>query len=405
MANEIKCPHCGRVFTADESGYADILKQVRDDEFAKALAAQKQVCDADKQSAVQLAEANLRAKAMDALAKKETELAELKAKSEQSENEKKFAVLEATAKIEKDNNFLRSELQAKDMEKALSEKTLKEKYEYELRAKDEYIALLKDSKSRLSTKMVGESLEQHCETEFNKLRAAAFRNAYFEKDNDAREGSKGDYIYRETDEHGNEIVSIMFEMKNQEDETATKKKNEDFLDKLHKDRTDKRCEYAVLVSLLEPDSELYNEGIVDKSHRHPKMYVVRPQFFIPIISLLKNAAVNALQYKAELAAARNQNLDITDFEDRLNDFKTAFARNYELAGRRFFEAIEEIDKTIVHLQKTKEALLSSENNLRLANNKAEDLTVKRLTHGNKTMAAKFAEIRELKEGISDAAES
>jgi hypothetical protein len=287
-------------------------------------------------------------------------------------------------------------LKTKEMEAQLQEKSLIENFNGQLktkddiiRLKDEEIALRKDMKLKLSTKMIGETLEQHCETEFNKLRATAFQQAYFEKDNDSKTGSKGDYIYKESDAAGNEIISIMFEMKNEGDETATKKKNEDFLKELDKDRNEKNCEYAVLVSLLEADNELYNNGIVDVSHRYPKMYVVRPQFFIPIITLLRNAAMNSLKYKAELAAVRNQNIDITHFEDKINAFKEGFARNYELASRKFHTAIEEIDKTILHLQKTKDALLSSENNLRLANNKAEDLTIKKLTHGNPTMKAKF----------------
>jgi len=281
----------------------------------------------------------------------------------------------------------------------LLEKSLQEKYANELKTrddiikmKDEAIERYKDMKLKLSTKMVGETLEQHCEVEFNRLSATAFQNAYFEKDNDASSGNKGDYIYRETDEEGNEIISIMFEMKNEGDETATKKKNDDFLPKLDKDRTEKKCEYAVLVSLLEADNELYNTGIVDVSHKYQKMYVIRPQFFIPIITLLRNAAMSSLKYKAELALVRNQNIDITNFEDNINKFKEGFAKNYDLASRKFKAAIDEIDKTIDHLQKTKDALLSSENNLRLANNKAEDLTIKKLTRGNPTMTAKFAEL-------------
>lgn len=293
-----------------------------------------------------------------------------------------------------------SAVKLKDTEKDLLEKSLTEKFEADLKEKDaiikykdEEIALRKDMKLKLSTKMIGETLEQHCETEFNKLRATAFQKAYFEKDNDSRSGSKGDYIYRENDDSGNEIVSIMFEMKNEGDETATKKKNEDFLKELDKDRTEKKCEYAVLVSLLEADSEYYNSGIVDVSHKYPKMYVVRPQFFIPIITLLRNAAMNSAKYKAELALVRSQNIDITNFEEKMNKFKEGFARNYELASRKFKEAIDEIDKTISHLQKTKDALLSSENNLRLANDKADDLTIKKLTHGNPTMKAKFDELK------------
>jgi hypothetical protein len=280
-----------------------------------------------------------------------------------------------------------------DLQKQLAEKALKDKYETQIKDRDDAIERLRDMKARLSTKMVGETLEQHCDTEFNRIRAMAFPTAYFEKDNDARSGSKGDYIFRESNEAGTEIVSIMFEMKNESDETATKKKNEDFLKELDKDRTEKNCEYAILVSLLEPDSELYNSGIVDVSHRYPKMYIVRPQFFIPIITLLRNAAQNSMKYKTELALVKEQNIDITNFENELVEFKTGFARNYELASKKFKTAIEEIDKTIDHLQKTKDALVGSENNLRLANNKAEDLTVKKLTKGNPTMAAKFSELK------------
>ena len=287
-------------------------------------------------------------------------------------------------------------MDSEEKESQLKEQSLKEKYEEQLKMKDELVAYYKDFKARQSTKMVGESLEIHCETEFNKLRATGFQHAYFEKDNDARSGSKGDYIYRETDPEGVEFISIMFEMKNEMDETATKKKNEDFLKELDKDRREKNCEYAVLVSLLEPDSELYNQGIVDMSHRYPKMYVIRPQFFIPIITILRNAATNALDYRRQLEVVRNQNIDISHFEEDMNDFKEKFARNFRIASERFQKAIDEIDKTIDHLQKTKEALLSSENNLRLANNKAEDLTIKRLTRKNPTMAAKFAELEERK---------
>ena len=281
-----------------------------------------------------------------------------------------------------------------EKENKLTVQSLKDNYETQLRMKDEEVARLKDFKAKLSTKMVGESLEQHCEIEFNKLRATGFQNAYFEKDNDAKSGSKGDYIYKESDPAGLEFISIMFEMKNEMDETATKKKNEDFLKELDKDRREKNCEYAVLVSLLEPENELYNSGIVDMSHRYPKMYVIRPQFFIPMITLLRNAALNSLQYKQELAVIRNQNIDISNFEAEMNEFKEKFSRNYELASRKFKTAIEEIDKTIDHLQKTKAALLSSEDNLRLANKKAEDLSIKRLTKNNPTMAAKFAELEQ-----------
>lgn len=402
--NEIICPHCKKAFKIDEAGYADILSQVRTAEFDKALNERLEMAEKEKESAVKLAEAKTKNELQATLAQKETELEKMKAqrdadiallktKIDAAETEKKLALSDAVNKLEKERDLLASELKSKDTEQKLLESSLKEKYEIELKSKDEAIAFYKDMKAKLSTKMVGETLEQHCEIEFNRLRATAFQNAYFEKDNVARSGSKGDYIYREKDEEGNEVISIMFEMKNEGDETATKKKNEDFLKELDKDRTEKKCEYAVLVSLLEADSELYNTGIVDVSHKYPKMYVIRPQFFIPIITLLRNAALNSLKYKSELALVRAQSIDITNFEDNINSFKEGFAKNYELASRRFQTAIDEIDKTIDHLQKTKEALLSSENNLRLANNKAEDLTVKRLTRGNPTMTAKFAELK------------
>ena len=333
------------------------------------------------------------------LAEKETLLAEIKAKLENAEIVKKLSITEAIQKIEKERDDFAYNVRLKETENQLLEKSLSEKYTAELKAKDDIIkhkddeiALRKDMKLKLSTKMLGETLEQHCEIEFNKLRATAFQKAYFEKDNDSRSGSKGDYIYKETDDFGNEIISIMFEMKNEGDETATKKKNEDFLKELDKDRNEKKCEYAVLVSLLEIENELYNAGIVDVSHRHEKTYVVRPQFFIPIITLLRNAAMNSMKAKAELALVKSQNVDITNFEENINTFKEGFAKNYELASRKFKLAIDEIDKTIDHLQKTKEALLSSENNLRLANNKADDLTIKKLTRGNPTMTAKFEDL-------------
>jgi hypothetical protein len=420
--NEIICPNCKKAFKVDEAGFADILKQVRDHQFEEELQTRLNLADKEKESAVKLAEANVRYSLQEQLAKKdkeltelkaqkdielsqklaqkETELLQLKSKIDNAEVEKKLAINEATQKAEKERDNLANDLKIKDTEKQLLEKSLSEKYTAELKEKDaiikhkdEEIALRKDMKLKLSTKMVGETLEQHCETEFNKLRATAFQKAYFEKDNDSKSGSKGDFIYRETDEGGNEIISIMFEMKNEGDETATKKRNEDFFKELDKDRTEKKCEYAVLVSLLEPESEFYNLGIVDVSHKYNKMYVVRPQFFIPIITLLRNAAMNSMQYKAALALERNQNIDITNFEEKINTFKDGFGRNYELASRKFKTAIEEIDKTIDHLQKTKDALLSSDNNLRLANQKAEDLTIKKLTQGNPTMKAKFDELK------------
>lgn len=358
----------------------------------------------EKKSAANLAEAAAKNTLQADMARKDTELAELRAKLSAATTEKQLAITEAVNKVEKERDQLANELTSKETEKKLLETTLKSEYETiihskeemylnDLKTKEEMIAYYKDMKAKLSTKMLGESLEQHCEIEFNKLRATAFPNAYFEKDNDASSGSKGDYIYRETDEEGNEIISIMFEMKNEGDETATKKSNEAFLKELDKDRTEKNCEYAVLVSLLEADNDYFNTGIVDMSYKFPKMYVIRPQFFIPMITLLRNAAMNTLKYKSELALVRAQNIDITNFEDNMNEFRTGFSRNFELASRRFTDAIDGIDKTIKQLEKTKAALLSSENNLRLANDKAQDLTIKKLTRGNPTMAEKFAEAK------------
>ena len=353
----------------------------------------------DKESAMKLAEANAKNLSQGDIARRDTEIAELRAQLQATMAEKQLAVTEAVSRIEKERDQLANDLKSKDTEKQLVETTLREKYVAELKTKDDIIKLKdeeiefrKDLKARLSTKMVGETLEQHCEVEFEKLRASAFQNAQFGKDNDSSSGSKGDYIYRETDEHGTEIISIMFEMKNQDDETATKKKNDDFLKELDKDRIQKKCEYAVLVSLLEADSELYNSGIVDKSHQFEKMYVVRPQFFIPIITLLRNAAMNSLKYKSELALVRTQNIDVTNFEDQLNDFRDSFGRSYRLASERFQDAVASIDKSIAQLQKTKENLLKSEDHYRIANNKADDLSVKKLTRGNPTMQAKFEEI-------------
>jgi hypothetical protein len=415
---EIKCPKCGEVFKVDEAGYADIVKQVRDHEFNKEILEREELLKTDKENAVKLVEEKTKNALKDDLTKKDAEVAalkadkelaltklqsqkdaeisQLKAKLQSTEAENKLSVTTAVSKVEKERDILRMELTTKVSESKLVEANLKGKYENELKTKDEIIAYYKDMKVKLSTKVTGESLEQHCETEFNKLRATAFPNAYFEKDNDIKTGSKGDYIYRETDESDNEIISIMFDMKNEQDQTATKKKNEDFLKELDKDRIEKKCEYAVLVSLLEADNELYNIGIVDVSHRYPKMYVIRPQFFIPMLTLLRNAALGSIKYKAELALVRNQNIDITNFEENINKFKEGFARNYQLASQKFKTAIDEIDKTIDHLQKTKDNLLASENNLRLANNKADDLTIKKLTRGNPTMAAKFAELEESK---------
>ena len=450
---EIKCPKCGEVFQVDESGYAAIVKQIRDKEFQKEVLEreaqfharletlqrenQLNVKNAVTAKEAEIAElkAQINANAQnnkltisEAVANKDRDIIALKAKlynmekdkemavsaavNEKSveikelparlaafENEKKLAVNEIVlqkeqALAEKNQELLKltSQVEASEKESKIREQSIKDGYEEKLKMKEDQIAYYRDLKARQSTKMIGETLEQHCAIEFNRLRATAFRNAYFEKDNDARTGSKGDFIFREYDEEGTEFISIMFEMKNEADETATKHKNEDFLKELDKDRKEKNCEYAVLVSLLEADNELYNGGIVDMSHRYPKMYVVRPQFFIPIITLLRNAAMNSLQYKKELATIKNQNIDISHFEEDMNEFKEKFSRNYRLASEKFKKAIEEIDKTIDHLQKTKEALLSSENNLRLANNKAEDLSIKRLTRNNPTMQAKFAEL-------------
>lgn len=358
-----------------------------------ALANELEQAKHDKHAASKLAEAKLVNELQKAAATKDSEIQGLKARLDAIELAQRLAITEAVSEVEKERDSLKSGLERARLEKQLAEKSLKDKYETQIKDRDDAIERLRDMKARLSTKMVGETLEQHCETEFNRIRATAFPRAYFEKDNDARTGSKGDYIFRDSDAAGTEIVSIMFEMKNESDRTATKNKNEDFLKELDKDRTEKGCEYAVLVSLLEPDSELYNTGIIDVFHRYPKMYVVRPQFFLPIITLLRNAAMNSLEYKSELALVRAQNIDITNFETELEGFKTAFAKNYDLASRRFQTAIDEIDKSIDHLQKTKEALLGTDRNLRLANDKAQDVTIKKLTRGNPTMAAKFSELK------------
>lgn len=437
--NEIKCPHCQTVFTIDENSYADIVSQVRNKEFAedvhkqlefakkqfeteKALAKEQEKRLYDEERAnfeqkilsLELALKNADVKeeknVQEALHQKEKEFSALQAELDQLKQQLQFKEVELSQKFQEDLHAkertileLKQEKELQQKEQEVQQTALKEKYELELRskkdqfelelkAKDEAIAFYKDFKAKQSTKMVGESLEQHCEIEFNRLRMTAFPRAEFGKDNDAKTGSKGDYIYREYDENGIEILSIMFEMKNENDETATKKKNEHFFKELDKDRHEKQCEYAILVSLLEADNELYNTGIVDVSYQYPKMYVVRPQFFIPIITLLRNAALNSLQYKQELALMRYQHIDITHFEEDLETFKKGFARNYELASKKFQSAIDEIDKTIKSLEKTKAALLSSENNLRLANNKAEDLTVKKLVKNNPTMKQRFEEL-------------
>ena len=419
---DIVCPNCKNTFKLDEAGFADILKQVRDQQFENDLRERIEIAEREKDNAVKLAEsevkntlqlelnkkdielAELRAKHENnltiELTKKEAELYQLIAKLENAELEKKLSVTQAIQTIEKERDQLQFEIQLKANEIELQAKTLSEQFEGQLKMKDEIIKvkdeeiiMRRDLKTRLSTKMLGETLEQHCENEFNKLRATAFQKAYFEKDNNSSTGSKGDFIYKEHDDAGNEIISIMFEMKTEADETATKKKNEDFFKELDKDRIEKKCEYAVLVTMLEGDSDLYNSGIVDVSHKHPKMYVVRPQFFIPIITLLRNAAMNSLQYKAELALVKNQNIDITNFEEKMIKFKEGVSKNYDQASKKFKEAIDGIDKTIIQLQKTRDALVLSENNLRIANDKTEDLTIKKLTHGNPTMKAKFDDLK------------
>lgn len=545
--NEIKCPHCGKVFQVDERGFADILRQVRTAEFDKEIAQREGMLQEQNAQAVKLAvakaqqdaqaetaqrdariaelETRLAAEKREreqaekssqlehaneleaALAKKQAEIAQLQAdveklsvdhdaqnriakaeherllsdataqrdaeiaalrqqissqesafkqqlesqvqqysqkmaadkaesarvaaeesaklqqtivaqkqqlesQTQQFKAEKELAVSEARAVAERQRDELAAQVKLQEAQAAQEQAALREKMTNELAAKDELIkykdeeiARVKEMKARLSTKMVGESLERHCETEFNKIRATAFPHAYFEKDNDVVDGTKGDFVFRETDPAtGEEVVSIMFEMKNENDETRTKHKNEDFFAKLDSDRKKKGCEYAVLCTMLEPENELYNEGIVDVSYRYEKMYVIRPQFFIPIISILRNAALSALQYKTELAEVRNQNIDITNFENSMEDFKTKFARNYDLASRKFQTAIDEIDKTIDHLQKTKEALLGSERNLRLANDKAQDLTIKKLTRKNPTMKAKFAALKEGENALPEAAD-
>ena len=461
--HEIICPNCGKAFKVDETGYADILKQVRDREFEQQLQERLVLAEKDKRTAVELAAEKIKAemqrvtatqqaeiqalkasleageinqklaiteavslaeKQRDMLAselqqvrdnnttalrlaetkfskeiqaitmQKDGELKDLKTKLDTSGMQQKLAIREALTGVEKERDALRNELSQTELKHQLSEQSLKERYEIQIQDRDQAIERLRDMKARLSTKMVGETLEQHCETEFNRIRAAAFPMAYFEKDNDARSGSKGDYIFRDFDTEKNEIISIMFEMKNEVDTTATKKKNEDFLKELDKDRREKTCEYAVLVSLLEPDNELYNSGIVDVSHRYNKTYVIRPQFFIPFLTLLRNAALKSLEVKAELALIKAQNIDVTNFENDLEAFKNAFSRNYDLASRRFQTAIDEIDKSIDHLQKTKDALLGADRNLRLANDKAQDVSIKKLTKKNPTMAAKFAELND-----------
>lgn len=394
IMHEIKCPYCNKEFKIDEAGYADIQKQVRDTEFETQLNERLALAEKEKTTAIELATTKLESQLQIKASMKDTELQNLRAKLEAVEIAKKLAVSEAVGEVEKQLNLLRSNLDRTLYEKQLAEQSLKEKFETQIKDRDNEIERLRDMKARLSTKMIGETLEQHCETEFNRIRATAFPYAYFEKDNDTRSGSKGDYIFRDNDERGTEIVSIMFEMKNEIETTFTKSKNEDFLKELDKDRREKQCEYAVLVSLLESESDLYNTGIVDVFHRYPKMYVIRPQFFISIITLLRNAAMHSLKYKHELALVREQNIDITNFENELDSFKTAFAKNYDIASKRFHQAIDEIDKSIDHLQKTKEALLGTDRNLRLANDKAQDVNIKKLTRGNPTMLDKFNALKD-----------
>lgn len=431
---DIICPNCKKAFKVDESGYADILKQVRDTEFDQQLAERIEIASKEKESALALAASQsktdlqkiegeknreidfLKQKLEQALIEKDTtvKLTEVQLKSElekiTSQKDQEVSLLKAematlresqdlliskqTSVIAHERDEFKNQVEKLALEKTIAEAAIKDKYETQLKDRDDAIERLKDMKARLSTKMLGETLEQHCENEFNRIRSTAFPNAYFEKDNDARTGSKGDYIFRDFDDRGNEIISIMFEMKNESDETATRKKNEDFLKELDKDRSEKSCEYAVLVSMLEPNSELYNTGIVDVFYRFPKMYVVRPQFFVPIITILRNAAMHSLEYKSELALVKAQNIDITNFEDELDKFKQAFGKNYDLAARHFNTAIDEIDKSIKHLQKTRDALVSSDRQLRLANDKAQDVTVKRLTRNNPTMESKFGELKQ-----------
>ena len=390
--NEIICPNCKKAFKIDDAGFADIIAQVRNSEFDAELHERLERAEQDKQRELELLEVRVTQKLKEEAAKKDTELAALKAKLENTEISQKLAVQEALSKTEKERDDYKRQLDTAEMTNKVEASALKDKYETQIKDRDDAIERLKELKARLSTKMVGETLESHCEIEFEKLRQTAFKKAQFGKDNDATSGSKGDYIFRDFDEADNEVVSIMFEMKNESETTAKKKKNTDFLKELDKDRNEKGCEYAVLVTLLEEDNELYNTGIVDVSHLYPKMYVVRPQFFIQIITLLRNAAENALQYKAELALVRSQNIDVTNFENELEVFKNGFARNYNLASNQFEEAIKQIDKSIAAMNKVKDELQASARNLRLANDKAQDVTIKKLTRGNETMAKKFKEL-------------
>ncbi len=390
---QLVCPSCGKAFKIDEAGYAEILKQVRNSEFNADIHERLKIAESEKQKAVELAEVKIKSELEKISAAKDSEIQNLKAKIEISEVEQKSVIAEALSQIEKERDQLKFSLENAGQKQELSEKSLKDRYELQLKDRDDSIERLRDMKSQLSTKMVGETLEQHCEVEFNSIRAVAFPNAYFEKDNDSKSGSKGDYIFRDKNEDGIEIISIMFEMKNESDTTKTKKKNEDFYAELDKDRNEKDCEYAVLVSMLEPENDLFNRGILDVSHKYKKMYVVRPQFFVSIIGVLKNAATNSMELKSELLVARAQQYDITDFEESLEEVKTGFDRNYKLASKKFQEAIDDIDKSIKNLQDTKDALLGSDKNLRLANDKLQDVSIKKLTKGNSTMQEKFAKLK------------
>ncbi len=394
--NEIKCPHCGKVFQIDESSYDSIVKQIRDHEFEKEIQVREKQHELDKENAIKIAEANTKEQLQEEISELKLEKTKLENDLKVKDTENKLEIEKAVSEKNKSIDELKSQLELSKKEFELKEKSIEESHALEIKQKDDMIEYYKDLKTSLSTKMVGETLEQHCQIEFNRLRPL-FPNAYFEKDNDAKTGSKGDFIYRDYDDDGVEIVSIMFEMKNENDTTATKHKNEDFFKELDKDRKEKNCEYAVLVSLLEKDNELYNGGITDVSYKYPKMYVIRPQSFIAIITLLRSASLNALDYKKQLVIAQNTNIDISHFEENMNAFKEGFSRNYRLASEKFSKAIEEIDKTIDHLQKTKDALLSSENNLRLANSKAEDLTIKKLTSNSPTMRNMFEELKDTTE--------
>ena len=390
--NEIKCPKCGTMFRIDETDYENITKQIRDKEFEKELERIHEEHKKDLENQIKLAQISTEKELKEKLSKKELEINNLKNEIELNKKEKDLEISKALTKKEKEIQELNNKLELSKNEYIIKEKNIKETYEEKIKSRDEQIEYYKDFKARQSTKMIGESLEQHCNNEFNRLRPL-FKNAYFEKDNDAKTGSKGDFIFRDYDDEGTEIVSIMFEMKNEADETQSKHKNEDFLKELDKDRREKNCEYAVLVSLLEIDNDYYNNGIVDMSHKYEKMYVIRPQFFIPLITLIQSLSNKSLQYKKELELQKNQSIDISHFEENINNFKESFGRNYRLASEKFKKAIDEIDKTIDHLQKTKEALLSSENNLRIANNKAEDLTIKKLTNNNETMKKMFGDAK------------